>query len=247
MREFIESIAGEKCLDFNYDGYDCLFTCQDYSTYCLFLFLTDTGQLLTLQQEAGEIFQAIKKSEIYDINMDKNITCVIFLCLENNEYYEMVLGENISDLGRTICFVEEDLNFFKKNVFLFTEAMRGFARENIGKLDLLCQEYFTEEHFQSYKRSPRGSYEYEFLINLFIKIPFLRFCRYQPGNYKEYKTMETYIEAKCRKKAIDHEHIEEICGQLEENIDDADKLYQWLDSLVDRQAEEERGLAKDED
>lgn len=125
--------------------------------------------------------------------------------------------------------------------------MRYFARENIGKLDLLCQEHFTEENFQSYKRSPRGSYEYEFLINLFIKIPFLPFCRYQSGNYKEYKTMETYIEAKCREKAINHEHIDEICGQLEENIDDANKFYGWLDSLVERQAGEEKGLAKDED
>lgn len=247
MREFIESIAGEKLLDLGYGGYDCLFTRQDFNTYCLFFFLTDAEQLLTLRQETGEIFQAIKKSEVYDINMDKNITCVICLCIGENEYYQMVSGENISDLSRTICFVEEDLNFFKKNVFLYTEDMRSFARDNIGKLDLLCREYFTESRFQAYKKSPCDSYEYEFLINLFIKIPFLSFCKYQPGDKRQYQPMAAYIEAKCREKAIDLGHIEEICGQLEKNIGDADKFYEWLDSMVETQAVEEKGLGNNED
>lgn len=247
MREFMKSITGEAFLDFHYDTYDCLFTRQDFNTYCLFFFLTDKKQLLKLQEEAGEILQEIKKSAIYDINMDKNITCVLCLCVEDDAYYEMVSCETISDLSRTICLVEEDLNFFKKNVFLYTEDMRHFARDNIGKFEICCQKYFTEENFQSYKKSPRDSCEYEFLINLFIKIPFLSFGRYQTENQKEYQTMGSYIEERCREKAVDIEHIEELCGQLEEHIDDKDKFFEWLDSLIETQAEEEKGSTQDED
>lgn len=247
MRKFIEAIAGNECLDFRYKDYDSLFTRQKYNTYCLFFFLKEIGQLTVLKKEAECIFQTIKKCGEYDWNMDKNITCVLCLCVEEDEYYEMLSSENISNLSKTICFVEEDLNYFKKNVFLYTEKMESFARDNVGSLESLCQEYFTEKNFQSYKQSNRSNYKYDFLINLFIKIPFLRFYEYQSGNPKEYRSMETFVEARCREKAIDHEHIKELCGQLEKNVDNSEKLYEWLEALMKVQTDEKKGMAQDED
>ncbi len=238
MREFIKSIAGDNCLDFSYKEYNFLFVEQKYQSYYLFYFPNDEEQLLKLYQESGDIFRAIKEREGYHPDMDKNITCILCLEVEDHAYYETNASGKVSNLGKIICLVEEDLNYFKKNVFLFTKKMDEFSQEHIGGLKYLCEEYFTEKNFQSYKKSCSDNIEYDFLINLFIKIPFLSFDGYQPGNRKEYQSMEAFINARLIEKELDRKRIEAICVKLEENLEDDDALFEYLDALVKEPANE---------
>lgn len=234
MREFIESIVGISQLDFRYGEYDLLFVKHNYDSYYLFFFLKDKENLLVLKNEAGNIIRAIKEDKkMYQPNMDKNITCIFCLCVGENEYYEVEENGKISELSKIICLTEEDLNYFKKNVFLYTVKMEEFARKNIGRFEELCQKYFTEDNFQLYKKSYKNIWEYDFLINLFIKIPFLSFYRYQYENGKTYNTINAFIEKMCKIKEIDCDNADVICEQLEEIIEDEDMLYEWLDALIE--------------
>lgn len=243
MREFIEILVGDKKLDFRYKDYDSLFVKQDYDSYYLFYFLKDKSQLIILQKEAVEIFNSIKSNkELYKPDMDKNTTCIFFLPVTEQEYYE--IGENgeISELSKIICLVEENLNYFKKNVFLYTDKMKKFAQQNKGKFQSICSKYFTEYYFEKYKESCRNSYEYDFLINLFIKIPFLSFYTYQPVKQKEYQTMEAFIEQKCKEAEINKSHIEKISDRIEV-LDNEEELYEWVDALLE---ENKKGAIENE-
>lgn len=244
MREFIETLVGDKKLDFRYKDYDSLFVKQDYDSYYLFYFLEDKSQLIILQKEAVEIFNSIKSNkELYKPDMDKNTTCIFFLPVTEQEYYE--IGENgeISELSKIICLVEENLNYFKKNVFLYTDKMKKFAQQNKGKFQSICSKYFTEYYFEKYKESCRNSYEYDFLINLFIKIPFLSFYTYQPVKQKEYQTMEAFIEQKCKEAEINKSHIEKISDRIEV-LDNEEELYEWVDALLEE--ENKKGAIENE-
>lgn len=241
MHKFIESVVGDGYLDFTYKKYDSLFVKHNYNSYYLFFFLKSQKQLVTLYKETVNIFRAIKEMEkIYQPDMDKNINCIFFLCVSEDEYYAIGTNSIISELSKVICLVEEDLNYFKKNVFLYTEKMEMFARDNMGDFETLCQEYFTEDNFQLYKKSNKDIYEYDFLLNLFIKIPFLNFHKYMRENQKEYHTLSFFIEAQCNNKEIDHGYIDMVCGQLEENIEDENKLYKWLDTLQENKTDKEK-------
>lgn len=244
MREFIEALVGDKKLDFRYKDYDSIFVKQDYDSYYLFYFLEDKSQLIILQKETVEIFNSIKSNkELYKPDMDKNTTCIFFLPVTEQEYYE--IGENgeISELSKIICLVEENLNYFKKNVFLYTDKMKKFAQQNKGKFQSICNKYFTEYYFEKYKESCRNSYEYDFLINLFIKIPFLSFYAYQPVKQKEYQTMEEFIEQKCKDAEINKSHIEKISDRIEA-LDDEEELYEWVDALLEE--ENKKGAVENE-
>ena len=247
MREFIEAIVGNEKLDFRYKDYDLLFVRHDYDSYYLFYFLKDKSQLISLQKEAVEMFNSIKDDkELYKPDMDKNTTCIFFLYITEQEYYE--IGENgqISELSKIICLVEEDLNYFKKNVFLYTDQMENFAQQNKGKFKSLCENYFTEHYFQKYKESCRNSFEYDFLINLFIKIPFLSFYKYLPLEQKKYRSMENFIEEKCREAQINQNHIKEMSNKIE-MLDNEEELYRWVDELLKKQESEQDGADEDED
>lgn len=74
---------------------------------------------------------------------------------------------------------------------------------------------------------------YDFLMNLFIKLPFLRFETYQMRNQKEYRTVESFIQEKMEGHSIDKEKIQSIVKQLEKQVEDEDKFYRWLDALAD--------------
>lgn len=234
MQEFIESIFDKKHINLNYQEYNTLFVKEKYNTYYFFFFLKDKDELIDLKDKAGDIYQTIKNSEeIYKVDMDKNVTCIFCLYVQNDEYYETESTGTISELSKRICLVEEDLNYFKKNVLLYTKDMDKFAQENIGRFDSLCEEYLTENNFQAYKKLNKENYKYDFLINLFIKLPFLNFQQYQLRNKEEYQSVASFIEAKCSENAIDKKYIFNEMNQLEEKIDDEQMLYAWLDELIE--------------
>ena len=90
MHKFIELIAGEEFLNFRYMEYNTIFVKKDFNSYYLFFFLDDKKQLVELKEKTVDIFSSIKKNaEIYQVDMDKNITCIFCLCISEQEYYEM--------------------------------------------------------------------------------------------------------------------------------------------------------------
>lgn len=233
MRKFIESITGEESLNFRYNEYNTWFVKKEFNSYYLFFFLDDKEQLIELKENTAGVFSVIKKNtEIYQVDMDKNITCIFCLCISEQEYYEMEQTDRISELSKLICFVEEDLNYYKKNVFLYTKEMEEFVHRNTQGFEQLCEKYITNESFQAYKKSSKESFEYDFLINLFIKIPFLSFQKYLPKDEDGYQSMEKFIKGKLKDNEIDQEYVDKISNDLENVLDDKNKLYAWLDKLV---------------
>jgi len=252
MREFIESLfENRKVIGLNYSGYDTLFVKEKYHTYYLFFFLTDENALIELKNSAGEFHQSIKNNkDLYEVDMDKNITCIYCLKVDDKKYYETEVTGTISELSKKICIVEEDLNYFKKNVFLYTESMDEFASENVGKFDILCQEKITEKNFQDYKKSNVDNYQYDFLLNLFIKLPFLNFQKYQlknkldPENSKGYRSINSFIDEACQE--IDRESIINEMAILEEKIDDENILYTWIDDKIKKKKYIENNISSEE-
>ncbi|QNU68089.1 hypothetical protein EHE19_006530 [Ruminiclostridium herbifermentans] len=245
MREFIESMFDrEKKVKFNYQDYNTLFVKEKYNTFYLFFFLNNENELLELKDKAGELYQTIKESkDIYKVDMDKNVTCIYCLCVEDEKYYETEATGTISELSKKICLVEEDLNYFKKNVLLYTDAMDKFASENIGEFDSLCQEKITESNFQDYKKNNIENYQYDFLMNLFIKLPFLNFQKYLLRNKKGYRTVSSFIDEEYNEKKIDKERIINEMNQLEGKIDDENMLYAWLDELIKKKTNVEKNIS----
>lgn len=237
MKKFIESICNQNDkIEFSYKKYDTLFIKEKYHMFYLFFFLKDESEIIKLKEETGEVFKAIKNSkDIYEIDMDKNTTCIYCLKIDDKEYYKTEETGVISGLSKKICLVEEDLNFFKKNVFIYTDNMKKFADKYIGGFDGLCRKMITEENFQLYKKSHIKNYEYDLLINLFIKLPFLNFKKYQLSGQEEYKSVNSFINEEFNEKNIDKYNINEEMKILEEKINDEDRLYDWLDQLIENE------------
>lgn len=244
MREFIKSIFDEKKkINFNFLEYDTFFVREEYYTYYLFFFLNSEDELLELKNKAGELYQAIKSNkEIYKVEMEKNITCIYCLGVGDAQYYETEMTGTISELSKKICLVEEDLNYFKKNVLLYTKEMDDFANENIGEFDSLCQKYITQSNFEEYKKSNKENYQYDFLINLFIKLPCLNYKKYQVRSGEKYKSVEEFIEEEYTDKKINKDYINKQIEQLEHNIDDENSFYMWLDELIKVRKEKENSI-----
>lgn len=234
MKSFINSLFDKnQQINFNYLEYETIFVREKYRSYYLFFFLNDEKQLIELLDNIAELFYTIRNNkDIYEVDMDKNITCIYCLCVADEMYYEAESTGTISELSKTICYVEENLNYFKKNVLLYTGSMEEYAKENVGKFHLLCQAQINESSFQEYKKSNKDFYKYDFLINLFIKLPFLYFQKYQLNNKEEYKSVRTFINEIYDKKEIDIGLICNKVDKLEEKIDDEDILFAWLDELV---------------
>lgn len=219
MKEFITKLMeNEKMslIDFKYSDYDTCFAKGKFNTYYLFFFLEEEQQLLELRGQSSELYSAIKKNKsCYEENMDKNTTCIYCLCVDDAAYYETESTGTISDLSKKICLVEEDLNYFKKNVLLYTSDMKQYANDNVGLFDSLCNEMITEEKFQEFRQSTKSNYQYDFLVNLFIKLPFLNFQKYQTKNQTQYQSLKSLIQKECESRNIDLNEIEEDMDYLE--------------------------------
>lgn len=245
MREFINAIFKEENkIKFSHENYDTLFVKEKYNMFYLFFFVNNEEELLKLKKESGNLYKKIKSSEdIYEIDMDKNVTCIYCLAVDKKEYYDTEKTGTISNLSKIICLVEEDLNFFKKNVLLYTDDMDKFASENVGNFDKLCEEIITESNFQNYKKSNRENYQYDFLINLFIKLPFLNFPKYQLNGDEGYKSVGSFIDERCNYETIDKGIIAENMRLLEDKISDENKFYEWLDELIEN--EKNKSISED--
>lgn len=166
--------------------------------------------------------------------MDKNTTCIMCLAVDEDKYYDFSDGNKITELDKIVCEVEEDLMFFKKNVFIYTENMNKFAIENKDNFKEICLKYLTVDEYNKFKRDLRGNFQYDFLTNLFIKFPFLNFSAYLKNEGVTYKSISQSIDEAFLNEKINEdmcEENEEFISKLIENLDDEEKLIKWIDSL----------------
>lgn len=245
MREFIEALfEKENKIEFQYEDYEMSFFAGRFKSYYLIFYIRTQAELIDLWKNTSSIFKTIKQNEdIYNNNMDKNIVCVYCLNVSEEEYYETGKTGTISGLSKTISSIEEDLNFFIKHVFLYTDKMNSDANQYIGEFNALCKKYLTIENFEQYKNEIEESYLFDFLMNLFIKFPFLKIGEYIRQNQEgqEYRTATSFIEEKIKKDKIDIEKMQEIMGSLEEteNIGTDDAIFKWIDNLDLEEEEKE--------
>lgn len=215
MKEFIAELFDNE-IPFHYSNYDTYFVKEKFNTYYLFFFLKEENQLIELKEQTGELYQAIKRSrDVYEEDMDKNTTCIYCLCVEDDIYYQTESTGTISELSKKICLVEEDLEYFKKNVLIYTQDMKRYADENIGQFETLCNEMITDENFRAFRELNKQNYQYDFLVNLFIKLPFLNFQNYQIKKSAEYQTLENLIGEECKSREIDLDDIKKDIDLLE--------------------------------
>ena len=157
------------------------------------------------------------------------------LKISDDDYYQTEVMGSICELSKRIGLIEEDLSYFTKHVLVYTEDMDKFSEGYVGKFDELCRKYIVEEQFEKYKKSSRDNYEYDFLMNVFIKLPFLRFGEYQIGTDKRYQTVESYVKKKAKEHSVELEKVQEEMINLETVIEDESAFYNWLDSLIDKE------------
>ncbi len=245
MREFIEELFEKKSkIEFQYEDYEISFFSGRFKSYYLIFYITTQEELIELWKKTSSIFKTVKQNEdIYNNNMDKNIVCVYCLNVSEEEYYETGKTGTISGLSKKISSIEEDLNFFIKHVFLYTDKMNDIANQYVGKFDALCKKYLTMENFEKYKNEIESNYIYDFLMNLFIKFPFLKIGEYMHRNQDEqkYRAAVSFIEAKIEKDKINLEKMQEIMDSLDKikNIDTDDAIFKWIDNLDLEKDEEE--------
>lgn len=234
MKEFIKTLFDEKNeISFQYKDYDMIFFAEKFHSFYLIFFLQTENELMELWKQNAEIFDTLKKNnEIYSSDMDKNTMCIYCLKVSEEDYCETELTGTISQLSRKIGKIEEDLNYFAKHVFLYTSKMELFAKKHIGEFDSLCWKYIIDEEFDKYKSGDKSNYKYDFLVNIFIKFPFLSFEKYQIREDKKYQTVESFIQQKIDKKIEDIMMMQEEVDKLEEIIEDETKLFEWLDTLI---------------
>lgn len=247
MKNFIKSLFDKRnCLDFQYMNYDMVFFEGEFQNYYLIFFLKCQEDLMLLWQNTEEVFQNIKKNqEIYNTNMDKNTLCMYCLKVSDDDYYQTETTGTICELSKRISLIEEDLSYFTKHVLIYTEDMDKFSEKYVGKFDELCREYIVEEQFEKFKESSREHYEYDFLMNIFIKLPFLRFGEYRIGTDKRYYTVESYVQEKAKEHSVELDKIQEEMAYLETVIEDENAFYAWLDDLVDMEIKEDKSEEED--
>lgn len=237
MKKFINALFDEKNkLDFQYMDYDMSFYLGEFRSYYLLFYINTHEELLALWENTGDIFRAMKQNtDTYNVDMDKNTMCIYCLRTTDEEYYKTGETGTISELSKEISLVEEDLNYFAKHVFLYTDKMKQFAVQHIGNFEILCEEYLTKKHFEEYKSDIRNSYEYDFIINLFIKFPFLKIEKYYMRNQRElqYRSVTSFVQEKFIDNEINLDKVQEDMEILETALDDEDALFEWLDQQIE--------------
>ncbi len=100
-------------------------------------FLRTEKELLEVWKDTAEIFQQLKNSrEIYSPDMDKNTMCIYCLKVSEEDYYQLGVTGTISELGRKVGRIEEDLDYFAKHVFYILKIWICFRKSMLVNLTL---------------------------------------------------------------------------------------------------------------
>lgn len=113
-----------------------------------------------------EIFAEFKQSDLYDSEMDKNISLVF--CVKRTFFSEK--------LRRKMVEIEDDPYYFKKYVFSYSEKeeldFRNLVKEkNCSSVEVIESHIFNKENFSEFKGNIENNNMYRLITDLVIKIP----------------------------------------------------------------------------
>jgi len=169
-----------------------------------------------------------RKKEKEDIQ--KNTSLIIFLKVDNLKQLE---GRKMKN---QIFKIEEDEYFFRKYVIVYTND----SIKNLGKFDFI-EDSISEKikepgKFEKFQNEEFFSAEYYFLIQLIVKLPFLRFGISEGDDFV---TIESEVKNQMGTKELDV--IEEVLSDdhdslkniLEENDNDSNYFLSENDNTLD--------------
>lgn len=234
MKDFIKMLFdGKEQIGFQYKDYDIIFCTGEFRSYYLIAFLKTQEELMSLWEDTSEVFWAMRNNkDAYCVDMEKNTMCIYCVEVSEEEYYGAEETGAISELSKKVSLIEEDLNYFAKHVLLYTSKMAEFAQQNVGAFEALCKDYIVDQYFEEFKKNNRENYKYDFLLNLFIKFPFLHFGEYQIKEKKDYETVASVVQKKMDDYALDWKKSQEKLEQVRKEAEDEDAFYKWLDNLA---------------
>lgn len=219
------------------EKYDILYV-KDSSeeAYYLNVFIRNKEEILSFRDEFKSLYSSIKKmnEEEYDSSMDKNTSCIVYYCVSNDEYIKFNLDNEIDKIQEIVCSIEEDLYYFKKNVLIYSEMQLNYAKR-IDDFNSICKKNIGDrDAFDNFKEDNFKEFEYDFILNLFIKCPFLKYTDYFNIKGQALNTTDEFIKQELEKKKFTYEQEKE-CKEafiaLSSIDGDLDKLAKWLDDL----------------
>ncbi|MBM7581125.1 ABC-three component system middle component 1 [Jeotgalibacillus terrae] len=137
------------------------------NTYFLVLFTTDISDLKFILENQANYFYFLKEQNEKLLDIDKNTSMLIFL--------------PTNERSNEILLVEEDPYYFKKYILPYTEdqynefILNYFEPNNSKPItELLANIVTSVDLFNEFKNDPYGENTFNFVSNLFIKLPALR-------------------------------------------------------------------------
>lgn len=219
------------------EKYDILYVKEsNEEAYYLNVFIRSKEEILKFKDQFNSLYGSIKKmsEEEYDASMDKNTSCIIYYCVSNAEYREFNLDNEISKIQEIVCSIEEDLYYFKKNVLIYSETQLNYAK-TIDDFNSICKKFIGDrDAFDKFKKDNNKEFEYDFILNLFIKCPFLKYTDYFNTKEQALNTIDEFIKKELSKKKFTHaqeKECKEAFVALSSIDGDLDKLAKWLDGL----------------
>lgn len=230
MIDFIRRIIDGQELQLQYAKYENVFFRVEYSYY-IFIFLKKENQLIDLTEEWVNLYMSLKDSDDYREDMDKNTYCIVLKEVSEKSYYSEDF-ENGQLLIKSICLIENNPYYFKKNVLLYTPKMLEFASSIKDDFDSVCRKEIAPDSFERFKIERKKEYKYEFLTKLYIKIPFLKYDSYYFDGGVNYLPVEKIVEIEMSRKMNDFSRTSELLEKLSTVLqEDDEKLFDYLDNL----------------
>lgn len=239
MKEFMVKLFNESNMNI-FKSYQC----NDYDTlyvkdtveeaYYLNIFINNQEEMVRLKNDYEKFYEGIKNIdyEEYKLSMDKNTCCIIYYCISNSEYGKFRLSDEMNELEKNVCDIEEDLYYFKKNVLVYSEKQLEYVK-TIESFDKLCNELISDrDNFDKFKIKNIEFFQYDLIMNMFIKFPFLNYTRYFKTNGKLLKSLDEYIKIELNNNNFNDEKQEQ-CEKIYKELSELEeeKLEKWLDNF----------------
>lgn len=185
MKQIIKNIFDESGFEINLISND-IYYCQKINSaeYFIIDFIDKIGIYNYadegIRQEIIDLFES-KKAERPDVI--KNTSLII--CIKVS-----TIKDDIEDIKNTIFKIEEDEYWFKKYVIIYTDKSLINLQENEhGTLDFLNTQLFLQDLFDGFKKDIFFNEMYFLVIQLFIKLPFLRVLFSEVNDFHSLRTI----------------------------------------------------------
>jgi hypothetical protein len=176
-------------------------------------------------EESIRSFQILRSEKDIGSTVDKNSALFVFVkCTDTIDW---------SKYRKQVLLLEEDEFYMKKYVILYTDQLVKDALSYKGELIETLQKYVLEtKEYEKFYNLNNDSFEYSFIVHLFLKIPFLSL----PEKIDAFKGLSEFIEEKLNEKERGQmDFLLEEAGNIErfEFLDEKNDLGEYLKILGD--------------